>query len=215
MDTIAVIGQKGGTGKTTLAEILVVAAELEGIVTAAIDLDPQASLCHWSDLREAETPIVIDTQPARLPKTLETAKAQGVGLCIIDTAGRAEQAALAACKAADLVLIPVQPTVTDLKTVEAAADIVKLAGNPKSVVVLTRVKPRGERHLETTEWLKSQGLEVCPFYLGDRVTYQDAGGAGRTPQESDPAGKAALECKQVYEFARDLVKSIKSKKAVA
>ena len=126
MNTIAIIGQKGGTGKTTLAEILAVAAELDGIVTAAIDLDPQASLCHWSDLRGADTPIVIDTQPARLPKTLETAKSQGVGLCVIDTAGRAEQAALAACKAADLVLIPVQPTVTDLKTVEAAADIIKL-----------------------------------------------------------------------------------------
>ena len=178
MNTIAIIGQKGGTGKTTLAEILAVAAELDGIVTAAIDLDPQASLCHWSDLRGADTPIVIDTQPARLPKTLETAKSQGVGLCVIDTAGRAEQAALAACKAADLVLIPVQPTVTDLKTVEAAADIIKLAGSPKSVVILTRVKPRGDRHIETTEWLKAQGFEVCSVFLGDRVTYQDAAGAG-------------------------------------
>lgn len=215
MKVISIIGQKGGTGKTTLAEILSVAAELEGIVTAAIDLDPQASLCHWSDLRGMDSPIVIDTQPGRLPKTLETAKAQGVGLCIIDTAGRAEQAALAACKAADLVLIPVQPTVTDLKTVEAAADIIKLAGNPRSIVVLTRVKPRGERHSETMEWLKGQGFDVCPHYLGDRVTYQDASGAGRTPQEFEPLGKAAFECKQVFEFARNLVNTVKSKKAVA
>lgn len=211
MNTIAVIGQKGGTGKTTLAEILAVAAELDGIVTAAIDLDPQASLCHWSDLRASETPIVIDTQPARLLKTLETAKAQGVGLCIIDTAGRAEQAALAACKAADLVLVPVQPTVTDLKTVEAAADIIKLAGNPKSVVILTRVKPRGDRHLETTEWLKGQGFDVCPHYLGDRVTYQDAAGAGQTPQEFEPSGKASLECEQVYQFTQKLVRQFKIK----
>lgn len=215
MNTIAIIGQKGGTGKTTLAEILAVAAEREGIVTAAIDLDPQASLCHWSDLRGAETPIVIDTQPARLPKTLETAKSQGVGLCIIDTAGRAEQAALAACKAADLVLIPVQPTVTDLKTVEAAADIIKLAGNPKSIVILTRVKPRGDRHTETTDWLKAQGFEVCPHFLGDRVTYQDAAGAGQTPQEFDPSGKASFECKQVFEFTQKLVKPVTKKEVVA
>jgi chromosome partitioning protein len=200
MRTIAIIGQKGGTGKTTLAQIIAVAAERSGIVTAAIDLDPQASLCSWSDLRSKDAPVVIDTQPARLPKTLETAKEQGVGLAIIDTAGRAEQAALAAAKAADLVLIPVQPTVTDLQTVKAAADIVKLAGTRPAFVILTRVKPRGERHKETTDWLKAEGFDVCPHFLGDRVTYQDAAAAGQTPEEFEPSGKAAEECRQVYEF---------------
>ena len=205
MNTIAIIGQKGGTGKTTLAQILAVAAERDGIMTAAIDLDPQSSLCSWSDLREQDEPLVIDTQPARLAKTLETAKSQGIGLCIIDTAGRAEQASLAACKEADLVIIPIQPTVTDLSTVSAAVDIIKLAKAPKSCVVLTRVKPRGERHKETADWLRTQGFEVCPHTLGDRVTYQDAQGAGLVPQEYDPGGKAAFECQQVYEFARKLV----------
>ena len=205
MNTIAIIGQKGGTGKTTLAQILAVAAERDGCVTAAIDLDPQSSLCSWSDLREKDEPLVIDTQPARLGKTLGTAKSQGVGLCIIDTAGRAEQASLAACKEADLVIIPLQPTVTDLSTITAAADVIRLAGNPASCIVLTRVKPRGERHTETSDWLTSQGFNVCPHTLGDRVTYQDAQGAGLVPQEYEPSGKAATESQRIYEFARELV----------
>jgi chromosome partitioning protein len=205
MKTISIIGQKGGTGKTTLAQILVVAAEQAGVTAAGIDLDPQVSLCAWADLRSAEAPAITDAQPGRLTRTLETARKEGVGLCVIDTAGRAEEASLAACKAADLVLIPVQPSLADLSTVEAALNLVRLAGAPPNLAILTRVKPRGERHKETMEWLKAQGLEVCPAVLGDRVTYQDAFAAGQTPQEFEPGGKAAAESKQVYEFVCKLI----------
>jgi chromosome partitioning protein len=205
MKSIAIIGQKGGTGKTTLAQILAVASEQAGVMTAGIDLDPQASLCHWSDLRGADAPVIIDTQPARLPKTLQTAKDQGIGLCVIDTAGRAEQAILAASKVADLVIIPLQPTVADLNTIPASMDIVRLAKAKRYLAIQTRVKPRGERHRETAEWLNAQTIPVCPVTLGDRVTYQDAYAQGLTPVEYDPAGKAADECRELYNFIIDLL----------
>ena len=77
MDVIAVIAQKGGTGKTTLTLALAVAAQLAGKVTAVIDLDPQATASNWSDRREADSPVVVSAQPARLPHVLTSAEASG------------------------------------------------------------------------------------------------------------------------------------------
>jgi chromosome partitioning protein len=57
MDVIAVIAQKGGTGKTTLTLALAVAAQLAGKVTAIVDLDPQSTASNWSGRREAESPV--------------------------------------------------------------------------------------------------------------------------------------------------------------
>ena len=116
MQTIALIAQKGGTGKTTLALALAVAAEKAGRTTVVIDLDPQATACNWADRRNADTPIVVDAQPARLSKALEKAMQGGVNLAIIDTPARSEQTALAAAKSANLIIIPCRPQIYDLET---------------------------------------------------------------------------------------------------
>ena len=63
-----------GTGKTTLAIHLATLAELVGLPTVLIDLDPQASASAWKDGREADTPIVTPVPPTRLQQALEAAK---------------------------------------------------------------------------------------------------------------------------------------------
>jgi cellulose biosynthesis protein BcsQ len=115
MQTISLIAQKGGTGKTTLALSLAVAAEAAGRTTLIVDLDPQASACKWGDRRTAETPAVIDAQSARLPNALEKAAQAGVDLAIIDTPARIEQAATEAARISDLVIIPCKPSIYDLR----------------------------------------------------------------------------------------------------
>src|SRR5437868_9944795 len=115
MKTIAIISQKGGAGKTTIAIHLAVAAESKGMTTALFDLDPQASASSWSDKRNKPSPAVVSAQAARLPGLLEQAAAQLADLAIIDSAPNADAASLAAARAADLILIPCRPAAFDLR----------------------------------------------------------------------------------------------------
>src|SRR3712207_3164956 len=125
MKTIALIAQKGGSGKTTLALSLAVAAEASGHTTMIVDLDPQASACKWGDRRQADTPIIIDAQPSRLPNALAKAAQAEVGLTIVGTPARIEQAAGEAARVADLVVIPARPSIYDLETLQTSLDLVK------------------------------------------------------------------------------------------
>jgi chromosome partitioning protein len=109
MDILAIIGQKGGNGKTTAAIGLGVAGEQAGRQSAVIDLDPQATATKWSDRRSQEAPAVVSCQVSRLPHVLEAAAKGGVQLAIIDTPGKSTEAAIAAARAANFVLIPIQP----------------------------------------------------------------------------------------------------------
>jgi len=200
MKTIAFVCQKGGTGKTTLAISLAVEAVRCGLNTAIVDLDPQVSVCEWNDMRDQEAPVVIDAQPARIDNVVAKAREAGVDLLLIDTAGRTEQAAMAAARVADLILVPLQPSVIDLKTVKATADLIALAGRPRRFAVLMRVKSFGTRHDETKSWLEQQGMQVCPVMIGDRITFQDAYAQGLGVSEYEPYGKAAAEVRKVYLF---------------
>ena len=78
MKTILIAAQKGGAGKTTLARNLSVAASLDGQNVLCLDLDPQGSLRGWWESGVAETPAMLDRDPAphALRATLDAAKTQ-------------------------------------------------------------------------------------------------------------------------------------------
>ena len=210
MRTIALIVQKGGTGKTTLAVCLATAAALSGLTTVIIDLDPQATACNWSDRRKATLPdapgpLVIDVQPARLATALSALESKHVDLVVIDTPPRSEQSALAAAKIADLVLIPCRPQAYDLETIASTQEILKLAGHPRAVAVLNAVPWIGTRHEQARRYLEKHGLPVCPRTVGSRAAFGDAGAMGKTPQEIDPKGKGALEVQQLYKYVSQVL----------
>jgi chromosome partitioning protein len=200
MYTIALIAQKGGTGKTTLGLGLAVAAGQAGKTALVVDLDPQSSACNWKDRRKAETPIVTDSQPARLPALLTTAADKGVDLVIIDTPARLEQSALAAARAADLVIIPCRASPEDLQTITSTQEIVRLAGDKPAFAVLNALPPTGHRHEQARKFFEAVGIPVCPGTLGNRVAFGDASTVGQTPQEYDPSGKAAEEILEIYKY---------------
>jgi chromosome partitioning protein len=205
MKVISPICQKGGTAKTTTAINLAVEALAYGLEVVIIDLDPQVSACDWKDIRGEAPPVVAATPVPHLERTLKAAADNGADLAIIDTAGRTNDAANAAARAADLILVPLQPSLIDLKTLGATLDIIRIAGNKPTRALLARVKASGTRHEDTTTWLIEQGVEVCPASLGERVTYQDAYAQGLGVSEAEPSGKAALEIKNVYLYVSSLL----------
>jgi chromosome partitioning protein len=205
MKVISPICQKGGTAKTTTAINLAVEALAYGLEVVIIDLDPQVSACDWKDIRGEAPPVVAATPVPHLERTLKAAADNGADLAIIDTAGRTNDAANAAARAADVILVPLQPSLIDLKTLGATLDIIRIAGNKPTRALLARVKASGTRHEDTTTWLIEQGVEVCPASLGERVTYQDAYAQGLGVSEAEPSGKAALEIKNVYLYVSSLL----------
>jgi chromosome partitioning protein len=213
MQTISLLAQKGGTGKTTLALSLAVAAVQAGRTVAVIDLDPQASAGNWADRRALkEAPAVVSAHVPRLQSVIDTARQNGVDLLLIDSPGKSEQAALAAAKAADLVLIPCRPQIYDIETLAATKEIIELAGGRPAFVILNAVPPQGRRHEEAKAAIEEMGLAVCPAAFVQRAAFGDAPNAGQSAAEFEPDGKAAQEISLVYKFVSDVLKKFTSEK---
>lgn len=199
MLTLAVISQKGGAGKTTLALNLAVAAHLKGDTALVVDLDPQGSAAGWADGRSEESPLVTAEQAHRLPGVLETASEHGADLAVLDTAPHSESTALAAARLADLVLVPCRPAIFDLRAISASFDLARLAGTP-AAAILNAVPPMGSLADEAAAAIEGGGHLVAPCRIGHRVAFVHAATAGLTPMESDPKGKAATELAALHQW---------------
>ena len=195
---VALINQKGGVGKTTLALHLATAFQARGHDTVLLDLDPQASAAEWSDARADALPPVRSIQPTRLERTLGEAREIGTALVLLDTAPHTEATALAAARASDLILVPCQPRIMDLRAMRRTADLVRMVGTP-AWVVLNGVPHRGTVAGEAEETIAQDiGLPVAPPRLGYRVAFDRALISGQTAQEFEPDGKAAVEVRDLY-----------------
>jgi cellulose biosynthesis protein BcsQ len=146
---------------------------------------------------------------------LAQAAENGADLVIIDTAGRTNDAALAAAKAADLVLVPLQPSLLDLGTVKGTLHIIRMGGGPPALAILTRVKATGSSHEAASQWLKQHNLAVASAMIGERVIYQHAYARGLGVGEAEPNGKAAQEIQQLYMLASQHVDLPTRRKAAA
>jgi chromosome partitioning protein len=197
MKIIAIISQKGGAGKTTLAVHLATAATMAGHTAAVIDLDPQGTASSWSDRRTAPSPEVISGQAVRIPALVNAARENGADFLVLDTAPNADQTASLAARAADLVLIPCRPATFDLEAIETTLLLTKAAGKP-AYVVLNAVPPRSLIGKEAAEGLIARETKVAPFQLSQRAAFTHGVIDGRTAQEFEPQGKAAEEVEALY-----------------
>lgn len=201
MPAIAIVSQKGGSGKTTLALHVAAAAEDAGHTALIIDLDPQATASQWAAWREDAPPLVIDSAPPRLGAKIEQATAQGVDFIVIDTPPHADSAASAAVEAADLVLIPCRPSAFDLAAVKITASLIKMRSKRAYVIFIAGSPTAPRMYEEATQLVQSYGLEACPYWIADRAVFRHAAAEGKTAMEVEPRGKAADEVRNVYKWA--------------
>ncbi|WBU58737.1 AAA family ATPase [Paracoccus sediminicola] len=199
MKTVAIISQKGGAGKTTLALHLATSSALQGRNTAIIDLDPQASAANWSDRRVAEVPVVLSAHASRLNHEIGRVRDMEGDLLIIDTAPHSDSAALEAAKTADLILVPCRPAILDIEAISNTLNLVKTTGKP-IFVVMNAVAPQGSEATEAAEAIAELGVGICPVQLRQRVAFSRALISGQSAEEFEPEGKAAQEASQLHAF---------------
>ena len=199
MFTVAVIAQKGGVGKTTLALHLGVEAVKAGPV-AIVDIDPQSSAAQWADARVATGPTVTACPPARLAVTLERVERSGARVAFIDTAPAVESPALAAVRAADFCLIVSRPGILDLRSIGTNVEIAKLAGKPVALVINAGHVHGGRAVAAGEDAGRRYGVEVCPIIIRQRAIFSHALVESRCAQEVEPAGKAAAEVVALWDW---------------
>jgi chromosome partitioning protein len=195
---IAIVSQKGGSGKTTLALNLGAAHDEAGRRAVIADLDPQASATAWSRSRVGkQTLLVIPTHPAALSDLLVTATLQKVDWLLLDTAAGTDESASAAVEAASLVLVPCRPSLMDLRAISTTVRLCRLRGAVPHVI-LTQVEPVGTLAGEARASLAKLGIDVVRAELGRRVAFHHCLTAGRGVMGYEPHGKAADEVREVY-----------------
>ena len=199
MKTLAILSQKGGTGKTNTAVNLAVASQLAGHPTALIDLDPQASAARWGDRREGNTPDIFSAHASRLKETLYTAEQNGATFAIIDTAPSTDPLLLNVAKSSDLALIPCRPGLFDSEAIQSTILVTEMAQIPARIL-FNAVRANSSLIDEAKSAVAVYGVQIAPCMLGERVTFTRSVIYGLNAQEFEPTGKAAREVNALYRY---------------
>lgn len=182
MDVLAILNQKGGAGKTTIATHLARAAQLAGRETILVDSDPQGSARDWAAVSEDNPLATIGIDRPTHARDVSKLAADFV---VIDGAPQAAELAVSATKAADLVLIPVQPSPYDLWAASELVDLVRQRieltdGKLRAAFVISRGIVGTTLSREVPEVLAEYGLPVLETVIHQRQDYPKSAAEGVT-----------------------------------
>ena len=200
---ISVVNQKGGVGKTTLAIHISHALVLKGFKVLLVDADPQGSARDWAAARDekARFPVVGLDRPTihrDLPALMKD-----FDHAVIDGPPRVSDLARSAIIAADLVVVPIQPSPYDIW---AASEIIKLIQEAsvfkeklKSVFVINRKIVNTAIGRDVVEALEQYPIPVLKTSISQRVAFAESAATGSTVLETDNKGSAAKEVMALFD----------------
>ncbi len=197
MKTLVWNSQKGGSGKTNLCAHIAVEAERAGNGPVyLIDTDPQGTLSTWHESRQAETPHRVEVTLPALAATLETLRQREAAYCMIDTAPTRADENAELFRLADLVLVPVRPSPSDLWAVAATVGLLKQTGTP-FLFVVNQVTLNANITAQAIAALSHHG-PVAQTIIVNRVPYAAAMTDGHTAPEMATKGQAATEIAKLW-----------------
>lgn len=209
MKIVAILNQKGGVGKTTIAVNLARALQADGASVLLVDSDPKGSARDWHAASDGEILKVIGLDRATLDKDIKVVS-EAYEWVLIDGSPHLENLAVAAVKCADIVLVPVQPSPYDIWASEDLIDIIKgrqsvTDGKPKAAFVISRQIATTALAREVREALDGYNLPVFKNGTFQRIIYAKSAAIGRTVLDTEPNSSASVEinliAKELKEFS--------------
>ena len=199
---IAVLNQKGGVGKTTIATNIAVALQQAGSKVLLIDSDPQGSSRDWNEANGGELLPVVGLDRETLATDLKAIQS-GYDFVVIDGAPQVAKLAAAAVKIANIVIIPVQPSPYDIWAAADLVDLVKARqeltdGLPFAAFVINRAIANTKLSGEVSEALEGYGFPILKNYTSQRVIYPTTASIGQTVF-SQPGNPAIAEIEAIAE----------------
>ena len=202
MYTLVMASQKGGSGKTTLSGHLAVEAENSGAgPVALIDTDPQGSLSHWWNARNAKAPHFAKVGLLELGEALNQLRQSGIRLAVIDTPPAITGSISQVVAHADLVLVPTRPSPHDLRAVAATVDIAERHEKPL-IFVINGATARARITGEAAVALSQHGT-VAPVTVHHRVDFAASMIDGRTVNEVVPKSLSSREISDLWIYVQD------------
>jgi len=195
MQTVAVLNEKGGSGKTTIATNLAAAWYRSGRDVLLLDADPQLTALDWSDTSDGDGVPVVQLGKSNLRRDLPRV-GESFELVVIDGAPRMGELTASAVSVADFVLIPVQPSAADIWSAETVVEVCEARDTP-AAFVLSRAVVGTREAGAAADALASFDIPLLEARTCQRIAYARAMGRGVSVLDVPGADKAADEIRSL------------------